>query len=79
MVKTFTNEQIDDALQFRLNRIDKPRNYFVKEIREREIMSKKHGKYIAAFDYVDQTLPVLSVASSVVSINSLLMLMLCLL
>ena len=42
-------------------------------------MSKKHGKYIAAFDYVDQTLPVLSVASSAVSINSLLMLMLCLL
>ena len=44
-VTIFTNEakQIHEALQFRFNRIDEIKNYFVKEICEREIMCKKQA------------------------------------
>ena len=35
-------------------------NYFNSEIQERKIMSKKLSKYIAAFNYFDKTLTVLS-------------------
>ena len=40
---------------FRLNEINKIRNYFNSEIEERKIMSKNLSKYIAAFDYTDKT------------------------
>ena len=35
--------------QFRLNRINEIRDYFVAEIKERELMSKRLSKYIASF------------------------------
>ena len=41
---TPSNEQ-----QFRLNKINKIKDYFVAEIKEREIMSKRLTKYIAFF------------------------------
>ena len=65
MPKTFNSEtkQIDDTLQIRVNRIDEIENYFVEEIRETEIMSKRLKKHIVAFDYVDQILLVLSATS----------------
>ena len=37
--------------QFRLNRINEIKDYFVSEIKERELMSKRLSKYIASFDY----------------------------
>ena len=37
--------------QFRLNRINAIRDYFVTEIKERELMTKRLSKYIASFDY----------------------------
>ena len=37
--------------QFRLNKINEIENCFVAEIKERELMSKRLGKYIASFDY----------------------------
>ena len=40
--------------QFRLNRINEIKDYFVAEIKERELMSKKLSKYIASFDYFDK-------------------------
>ena len=39
--------------QYRSNRINEIKNYFVAEIKERELMSKRLSKYIASFDYFE--------------------------
>ena len=56
--------------QFRLNRINEIKDYFVAEIKERELMSKRLSKYIASFDYFDKSLIVLSITTGSVSIAS---------
>ena len=56
--------------QFRLNKISEIEDYFIAEIKERELMSKKLSKYIYFFDYFDKYLIVLSVTSGGVSIAS---------
>ena len=56
--------------QFRLNKISEVEDYFIAEIKERELMSKKLGKYISVFDYFDKSLIVLSVTNGGVSIVS---------
>ena len=56
--------------QFRLNKIDKIKCYFIAEIKERELMSKRLSKYIASFDYFDKSLIVLSLATGSISIVS---------
>ena len=40
--------------QFRLNKINEIKDYFLAEIKERELMSKRLSKYIAPFDYFDK-------------------------
>ena len=55
---------------FRLYKINEIIDYFIAEIRERELMSKWLNKYIAAFDYFDKSLIFLSATSSGVSIAS---------
>ena len=62
---TPSNEQ-----QFRLNKISEIKDYFVAEIKERELMSKRLSKYIASFDYFDKSLIVLSVTTGSISIAS---------
>ena len=62
---TPSNEQ-----QFRLNKINEIKDYFVAEIKKRELMSKRLGKYIASFDYFDKSLIVLSVKTGTISITS---------
>ena len=42
--------------QFRLNKISEIEDYFVAEIKERELMSKKLSKYISFFNYFDKSL-----------------------
>ena len=59
-----------DNQQFRLNKINEMKDYFVSEIKERELMSKRLSKYIASFDYFDKYLLVLSATSGSVSIAS---------
>ena len=54
--------------QFRLNKINEIKNYFIAEIKERELMSKRLSKYIASFDYFDKSLIVLSATSGSISI-----------
>ena len=54
--------------QFRLNNINEIRDYFVAEIKERELMSKRLSKYIASFDYFDKSLIALSVTTGSLSI-----------
>ena len=56
--------------QFRLNKISEIKDYFVAEIKERELMSKRLSKYIASFDYFDKSLIVLSVTTGSISIAS---------
>ena len=57
--------------QFRLNKISEIEDYyFIAEIKERELMSKKLNKCIYFFDYFDKSLIVLSVTSGGVSIAS---------
>ena len=55
--------------QFRLNKISEIEEYFIAELKERELMSKKLSKYIPFFDYFDKSF-VLSVTSGGVSIAS---------
>ena len=56
--------------QFRLNKINEIKDYFVAEIKERELMSKRLSKYTASFDYFDKFLIVLSTTSGSISIAS---------
>ena len=69
-VKTHSNLNLSNQTKFRLNEINKIRNYFNSEIQERKTMSKKLSKYFAAFDYIDKTLIVLSATSGGISIIS---------
>ena len=59
---------VSDQTKFRLNKISKIKDYFSSEIQERKTMSKKLSKYIAAFDYTEKTLIVLSATSGGISI-----------
>ena len=59
---------VSDQTKFRLNKINKIKDYFSSEIQERKTMSKKLSKYIAAFDYTEKTLIVLSATSGGISI-----------
>ena len=59
-----------DQQQFRLNKINEIKDYFVAENKERELMSKRTSKYISSFDYFDKSLIVLSVKTRTISIAS---------
>ena len=56
--------------EFRLNKINEIKNYFIAEIKKRELMSKRLSKYIASFDYFHKSLIVLSGTSGSISIAS---------
>ena len=49
---------ISNEQQFRLNKINEIKDYFLAEIRERELISKNLSKYIASLDYFDKSLNV---------------------
>ena len=61
---------LNDQQQFRLNKINEIKDYFVAEIKKRELMSKGFSKYIASFDYFDRTLIVLAVTTGSIFIAS---------
>ena len=61
---------MSDDQQFRLNKINEIRDYFVAEIKERELMIKSLSKYIASFDYFHKSLIALSVKTGSISIAS---------
>ena len=56
--------------QFKLNRINGIRDYFVAESKERELMSQRLSKFITSFDYFQKSLIVLSVATGSIFIAS---------
>ena len=64
------NANISNEQQFRLNKINEIKDYFVAEIKERELMSKRLSKYIASFDYFDKSVTVLSVTTCSISTAS---------
>ena len=45
-----------DQQQLRLNKINEVKDYFIAEIREREVITKRFSKYIASFDFFDKSL-----------------------
>ena len=51
---------LSDQQHFRLNKTNEIKDYSVAEIKERELMSKIHSKYIVLCDYFDRSLIVLS-------------------
>ena len=61
---------LNDQQQFRLNKTNEIKDYFVAEIKERELMCKRLCKYIASLDYFDKSLIVLSVTTGSISIAS---------
>ena len=61
---------LNDQQQLRLNKTNEIKDYFVAEIKERELMSKRFNKYIASFDYFDKSLIVLSVTTGSISTAS---------
>ena len=61
---------LSDQQQFRLKKINEVKDYFVAEIKERELMSKRLSKYIASFEYSDKSLIILSVTTGSISVAS---------
>ena len=61
---------LSNQQQFKLNKINEIKDYFVAGIKERELMSKRLSKYIASFDYFDKPLIILSVTNGSISITS---------
>ena len=56
--------------QLRVNKINEIKDYFVAEIKERKLMTKRLSKYNASFDYFNKSLIALSVTTSRISITS---------
>ena len=61
---------LTNQTKFQLDEISKIENYFIEELNQRKSCSKRLSKYVAVFDYIDQTLIVLSATSGGVSIIS---------
>ena len=59
-----------DQTEFRLEKITEIQNYSHQEINQRKLCSKKLNKYVAAFDYIDKILIVLSATSGGICIIS---------
>ena len=72
-VKTYSDLStlsLKDQAKFRLNEINKIKDYFEFEIKERKTISKKLSKSIASLDYMDKVLIVLSATPGGVSVIS---------
>ena len=61
---------LNDQKQFRLNKINEAKDYFVAEIKQTELISKRLSKCIAYFDYFVELLIALSVTTGSISIAS---------
>ena len=61
---------LSEQRKFWFDEIIKIENYFIEEINQRKSSSKKLSKYVAAFDYIDKILIVLSATTGGVSICS---------
>ena len=64
------NLELTDINNYRLNEINKTRDYFNNEINERKDIIKKLNKYIVSFDYLDKIFITLSASFSTLRIAS---------
>ena len=64
------NLELEDINKYRLNEINKIRDYFNNEINERKDIIKKLSKYIVSFDYLDKIFITLSASFGTLSIAS---------
>ena len=69
-IEAIDTKRLTEQTKFRLDEISKIENYFHEEINQRKTCSKKLSKYVAAFDYIDKVLIVLSATTGRVSICS---------
>ena len=64
------NLELADINNYRLDEINKIKNYFNNEINERKDIIKKLNKYMVSFDYLDKIFIALSASFSTLSIAS---------
>ena len=64
------NLELADINNYRLNEVNKTKDYFNNEIKERKHIIKKLNKYISCFDYPDQIFIALSASVGMLSIAS---------
>ena len=62
--------QLTNVNKYRLDEINKIREYFNNEIKERKDIIKKQNKYLVSFDYLDKIFIVLSASFGTLSIAS---------
>ena len=55
-IEAMDKRNLPEQTKFQLDEINKIENYFIEEINQRKLCSKKLGKYLAAFDYIDKVL-----------------------
>ena len=61
---------LSEQNEFRLDEISKTDKYFIEEINQWKLYSKKLNKYITTFDYIDKILIIINVTTWGVSIIS---------
>ena len=59
-IEAIDKTNLSEQTKFWLDEISKIKNYFIEEINQRKSCSEKLNKYVAAFDYIDKILIVLS-------------------
>ena len=69
-IEAIGSTDLSEQTKFRLDKICKIENYFIKGINQRKSCSKKLSKYVAVFNYIDQALIALTATSGEVSIIS---------
>ena len=62
--------ELTDVNKYRLDKINKIRDYFNNEIKERKYIIKKINKYLVSFDYLDKMFITLSASFGTLSIAS---------
>ena len=68
-LKSMVEENI--SKEFRLKNIDKTRNYFLEEIEQNGLMSKKHIKVCATLNYIEHFLILVSAITRRISISAI--------
>ena len=56
--------------KFRLTEIDKARNYFIKEIKQNDLITKTHKKICKTLDYIEHLLIIVCTVTECVSISA---------
>ena len=67
---TALHSELSDVNKYRLDEINKIKEYFDNEIKERKDMIKKLNKYVVSFDYLDKIFITLSASFGTLSIAS---------